>query len=89
MYVNSMGNNGGLSLWWLNEVQVNLYCINKNIIDYSTCFDRNEEAILISWIYGDPDFGRHTQNWDLLRDIEKDRNQPCIYLEDFNDISHH
>lgn len=45
--------------------------------------------IKASWIYGDPDCGRRSINWETLNQIGVNMLEPWLCAGDFNDITHH
>lgn len=69
MDVNPRGNSGSLALLWKSNVSVEFKKINKNIIDSSISLERDGESMFITWIYGEPEFGKRTHNWNSLRMI--------------------
>lgn len=69
LYNNLSGISGGLALWWVDEVSVDCGHISKNIIDSVVKVDSNGRQMFISWICGDPNFGRRALNWNRLRGI--------------------
>lgn len=89
LYVNPIGVSGCLALWWSKEVSITCNQISINIINSVVMVTEEGEPEFVSWIYGDPDFGRRVHNWNRLRVIGTNRRQTWICMGYFNDISNH
>lgn len=88
-YVHRTGINGGLALWWSNEVSVQIQRMDKKFIDSTVSSRLFGRDFRVTWVYGDPDYTRRIQNWEELKTMGANLRDPWICVGDFNDIFHY
>lgn len=83
--VNNMGYNGGLALWWKEEVSVKIIGSSKFFIDVIINSD-SKNAWRFTRYYGDPDPSQRIQSWRLLRRLKDANTLPWLVGGDMNEI---
>ena len=87
--VKSEGLSGGLCLYWNKESKVSLKSFSKSHIDV---FVHNNRVGDVEWrftgFYGNPVRTRRKLNWDLLKFMRREFNNPWICAGDFNEVLH-
>lgn len=84
--VDSVGNSGGLCLFWKNEsIDFSLVSFSKNHI----CGDVVKEGAA-PWrfvgIYGCPDSSNKYRTWELIRKLCEESDKPILLGGDYNEI---
>lgn len=62
---------------------------DKNFVDFKISSGATGADNFVTWVYGDPDPIKRSQNWDFLMRIGQNRRESWICLGDVNDISNH
>lgn len=83
--VSSVGNSGGLALFWLKECYVSLEHYTTNVIDVTIKID-SEKMWRATFVYGEPRTKLRYQFWDLLRFIRTQWSGPWLCAGDFNEV---
>lgn len=88
-YVEPVGRSGGMALWWNEDTDVQILFANQQIIDTKVQMKNEYVPICMTWIHADTDEQRRNQNWDVLRDINRNRRGIWACQGDFNAITGH
>lgn len=85
--VDSVGNSGGLCLFWKDNIDFKLESYSRNHI-----IGQIQNINMISWtfcgFYGHPKFSEKHLSWNLLRTLFLHRPEPVVVGGDFNEILH-
>ncbi|GMP66668.1 hypothetical protein CsSME_00026935 [Camellia sinensis var. sinensis] len=85
-YVNPIGASGGLALWWVDEVNLDILFKSKHIMRCIVDHVHPDQSWVISFIYAPPNRSKRREFWKLLIDQAKNSNYPWICVGDFNQI---
>ena len=87
--VKSEGLSGGLVLFWNGDSRVSLKSFSRNHIDVMlTNENTGEREWRFAGFYGDPVRSRRKRNWELLRFMRAEYDNPWLCAGDFNEILH-
>ncbi|KAG8479371.1 hypothetical protein CXB51_029854 [Gossypium anomalum] len=82
--VDEEGTKGGLSLGWMEGLNLTLKYFLKSHIDVKV----EEENEMVTWrftgFYGAPVEHDRKESWELLRYLKRRNNKPWLIIEDFN-----
>ncbi|XP_031090853.1 uncharacterized protein LOC115995843 [Ipomoea triloba] len=84
-YVDSVGLNGGLALFWRRNCTARLLCYSKNHIDVEVSV-AGFECWRMMCFYGYPERNRRSDSWELLRSLLTSSDLPWVVIGDFNDL---
>ncbi|BFG35168.1 hypothetical protein CerSpe_214420 [Prunus speciosa] len=84
--VESLGQAGGLGLWWDNSVEVQILDFSKFLIDTEVKEKEGERVWRISWIYGTPYNEEKGDFWRWLSNCLQPGLLPWMCIGDFNEI---
>jgi hypothetical protein len=82
--VSSVGQSGGLALFWLPQFTVSLKGFNSHFIDVVVSSEK-ATAWRATFVYGEPRRDQRHEFWDLLRRLRSEREGPWICCGDFNE----
>lgn len=76
---------GGLSLWWTEDVEMEVISQSKNVID--TIFSLNGNTpCRCTWFYGPPEAAEMNYFWRKFRSMDWKDGTPWLCGGDFNDF---
>lgn len=81
--VDRRGIEGGLALWWTEEVEIQILSYFDNHID--TRWD-GEIKQRITLFYGSPYIQKRINSWQLLRTLCQHSDLPWLVFGDFNEV---
>ena len=76
---------GGLAMFWKEEVSLHIQTFSLNHIDAHIMIDPNSPWRLISF-YGRPEDHHKHESWSYLRHLHSRDLLPCVCIRDFNEI---
>ena len=85
-YVHPEGKSGGLTLWWHEDVFVDVLSSSKNIIHTKVSSLTHCLPEYISFVYGPPVEADRTQVWTQLRHIASTMSGTWMCVGDFNEL---
>lgn len=85
-YVEPEGLSGGLALWWVNELKVDVECASKNAIHTVITEKGSNSRWAASFIYGCPSRHGREKVWDDIRDWAHIIGLPWLCMGDFNQV---
>lgn len=50
-HIPSVGRAGGLSLWWLEKLNVNIFFFSKHVIDICICLEDSSFWVRVTFVY--------------------------------------
>ncbi|TXG54013.1 hypothetical protein EZV62_019269 [Acer yangbiense] len=83
--VDRIGQGGGLSLLWKNDIEVSIRSFTKGHID-AVIKDSDSLVWRFTGFYGEPIPSFRMHSWSLLRRLGRMSNLPWIVVGDFNEI---
>lgn len=83
-YVEPEGKLGGLTLWWHDNIRVNVISSSRNLIH--TLVETDDQCLYISFIYGPPIEGDRMRVWNQIRTIATSMVDSWLCVGDFNDL---
>ncbi|OMO58013.1 Endonuclease/exonuclease/phosphatase [Corchorus capsularis] len=89
IYVEPEGLSGGLALWWVSGLNVEVLDVSKNLIDTIIEDDIQGVKCRVSWIYGPPKFEDRKVVWELIKNRVNEFDGPWLMVGDFNDFLYH
>ncbi|CAL9007242.1 unnamed protein product [Prunus brigantina] len=84
--VDSLGQAGGLCLWWDNSVEVQVLAFSKNLIDTEITEKGGGKRRRISWIYGTPNREEKNDFWSWIGNSLQPGSIPWMCIGDFNEL---
>ena len=84
--VDPVGRSGGLALWWMEDVVVNILFSSKNIIHTCISSSSVDTPAYVTFIYGPPDEHERNLCWQEVRRIARSINDSWLCVGDYNDI---
>jgi exonuclease III len=81
--VSSIGQSGGLVLFWMQPYSVSLRGSNSNCIDVAVT-DETRVSWCVSFVYGEPRREKQHELWDFMRRMHTGWIGPWICCGDFN-----
>ncbi|KAK4284321.1 hypothetical protein QN277_001173 [Acacia crassicarpa] len=84
--VDPVGCSGGLAIWWVDSVKVDILFSSTNIIHTRISSSVVDVPDLISFIYGPPIEEDRKLCWQEITRISRNINEPWLCLGDFNEI---
>ena len=84
--VDSSGKSGGLALFCIDEVKVELLSYSSGHIDARVRLANAMEAWFWTGFYGNPRTEKRKDLWTLLERLSQNRLDPWICIGDFNEI---
>ena len=85
--VEPLGLSGGLTLFFMDEFQVNVLFSNNKMIDIEVVIDGIK--VFMPFVYEDPKVERREQVWERLTRFSTIRNGLWFMIGDFNEITDH
>ena len=85
--IEPFGLSGGLSLFSMDEFQVNVLFSNNRIIDIEAAIDGIK--VFMTFVYCDLVLEHRHQVWKRLTRFSMTRNRPWFMIGDFNEITEH
>jgi len=83
--VSSSGRNGGLGLFWKNDVDISIKKYSNYHID-TIVSEPGKEPWRMSFIYGEPNRSLRYHTWDIMKQMRSDMDLPWVCIGDFNEI---
>ncbi|MBA0850954.1 hypothetical protein Goshw_010165 [Gossypium schwendimanii] len=80
------GSRGGLCLAWKDDIEVALRSFSKTHIDVMIKDERDKKEWRFTGFYGTPYANNKNASWNLLKILGKDKTQPWLVSEDFNEM---
>lgn len=77
---------GGLSLWWNDDLDIQILSSSKNVIDTAIISRNGECPKRITWVYGTPYRVEKYAFWRNLEQLSGDNSLPWLCAGDFNEI---
>ncbi|KAK4264130.1 hypothetical protein QN277_029461 [Acacia crassicarpa] len=77
---------GGLTVWWLDNVSLQVLVKTQNIIHVLVNSDGQNIPRLISFVYGPPKEGERRVVWNTLRRLATNVEVSWLVTGDFNDL---
>ncbi|CAL9010119.1 unnamed protein product [Prunus brigantina] len=77
---------GGLSLWWNDDLDIQILSSSKNVIDTAIISRNGECSKRITWVYGTPYRVEKDVFWRNLEQLSGDNSLPWLCAGDFNEI---
>ncbi|KAL7139511.1 hypothetical protein ABFS83_09G057100 [Erythranthe nasuta] len=78
IWVEKVGQSGGLALFWQKEAEVDLISYSNNHIDAEVSGGNHNSKWRVTGFYGFPEKERRHMSWDLLRNLRNHCNLPWI-----------
>ncbi|KAG5517160.1 hypothetical protein RHGRI_037799 [Rhododendron griersonianum] len=86
VYVDPEGLSGGLALWWMKEVEIDVDIVSKNFIHAVISEKASSSVWAATFIYGCPTRSGRVQVWDSIREIAYSERLPWLCMGDFNQV---
>ncbi|KAG5537913.1 hypothetical protein RHGRI_025114 [Rhododendron griersonianum] len=86
VYVYPEGLSGGLALWWMKEVEIDVDIASKNFIHAVISEKASSSVWAATFIYGCPTRSGRVQVWDSIREIAYSERLPWLCMGDFNQV---
>jgi hypothetical protein len=83
--VNGEGKGGGLALYWIEDINVDLLSFSKNHIDVHISGGPYDRMWRGTFVYGEPKTSDHHHMWTKLRKMRDRSDRPWLMLGDFNE----
>ena len=80
----SRPNSGGLTLYWKQDIDLQILSSSKNLID--TVILYKGTTTYVSFVYGEPEVPNRSIFWDSLIDLALPRTSAWLLTGDFNEI---
>ncbi|XP_017648047.1 uncharacterized protein LOC108488269 [Gossypium arboreum] len=84
--VGAEGSRGGICMAWKTGITVVLKNFSRNHIDVMVKDENFNEKWRFTGFYGSPYVQDKNASWNLLRQLGKDQNHPCLVCGYFNEI---
>lgn len=81
--VDSVGQSGGLAIWWRDHIQVTVRPWCQYFLDTEVAFDG--KICRITGFYGEPNTEQRKKPWDALRYLSAQDDLPWICVGDYNE----
>lgn len=81
-----MGDPGGLSVLWMDEVEIGVLSFSVNHVDMKCRLEGSADRWRLTDFYGHPIAAHRHLSWSLLADLGQRSCLPCLCLGDFNEI---
>lgn len=85
-YVPPVGKSGGLALWWMEDIGVNIINSSKNVINTRIVSSHDQFPAYITFICGPPVEGKRMKVLDQVRLLVRGMAETWLYVGDFNDL---
>lgn len=82
--VNSIGSKGGLSLLWLDKVDLRVIFYSQNHRDSEIGWKGSKWSF--TCLYGHPECSKKDLTWQLIKHLNSINNSPWLLGGDFNEI---
>lgn len=79
-----IGLSGGLTLFWMDGVDLEVLLSSPNFID--TKIKSKDKKIYLTFVYGHPTRSKRRDVWNVLSAIGATRETSWFFMGDFNDI---
>lgn len=85
-HVDAMGRSGGLSLMWMDNVDVSIMSASAHYVDCMVKGLFTNDAWRLTRFYGWSDHSQKHLSWELLRSLKSASPHPWLVVGDFNQI---
>jgi hypothetical protein len=83
--VDGQGKGGGLALYWLDSIKVDILSYGMHLIDTMIWDDTHHAGWRGTFIYGEPNTQYQHVMWELIRRIKPRSHAPWLMIGDFNE----
>ena len=83
--VSSRGRNGGICMFWNNEINIELLGYSDYHLDCSV-LEQGEDPWRLTVVYGEAQTHMRYQTWDTLKNISTLSSLPWLCVGDFNEV---
>lgn len=80
------GLSGGLSLWWNEDVEIEVDSATKNLIHTMVRVKSNSVCWATTFVYGSPLNSGREFVWEEMKDIASSESLPWLAIGDFNEV---
>ncbi|KAF7133101.1 hypothetical protein RHSIM_Rhsim09G0068100 [Rhododendron simsii] len=87
VYVDPEGLSGGLALWWMKEIEIDVDITSRNFIHVVISEKASSSVWAATFIYGCPTRTGRVQVWDSIREIAYSERLRWLCMGDFNQVS--
>ncbi|CAN6558737.1 unnamed protein product [Malus baccata var. baccata] len=85
-HVSPIGRAGGLSLWWIESMNVNILFSSAHIIDVCFCLEDSLSWVRCTFVYGTPYRREKLDFWNLMSNYFGPTDIPWLCGGDFNEF---
>ncbi|XP_028784258.1 uncharacterized protein LOC114740307 [Neltuma alba] len=85
-YMDPRGRSGGLAVWWMDELQIDLISGSSNIIHARISCTSEDAPYFLTLVYGPPKEAERSRVWDRLASLATSINGSWLCAGDFNEI---
>ncbi|CAL5418073.1 unnamed protein product [Camellia sinensis] len=85
-YVDPVGLSGGLALWWLDEVHLQVSFKSANLLNCHVSDNLHHSPWLATFVYAPPRWTDRRVFWQVLQAIAQDTHDPWLCIGDFNEV---
>ena len=83
--VDSIGNSGGLALFWHESLSVEVVFSNQRCIDAQVKAGADDPPWRLTCVYGEPRVEDQHNMWSLLENLSAQSDLPWLVVGDFNE----
>lgn len=81
-----LGTAGGLTLWWHQDVVVDILFQSNNMIDTFVIIPGDRKCFRATWLYGPPVYANRRSFWEDMKNLDWKDDKPWVCAGDFNEF---